>query len=162
MSKQVRVGTGIIVVREMQVPGCENLYGGRMLVGRRKGSHAAGLVSFPGGHLDFGETWEECGEREKNEECGEKMKIKFRRTVDGRLDWFVTNDVMPQYDKHYITIFMVADWIEGEPENMEPEKCDGWEWITFSELKQLVTDAQAAQWIPIDLIEQHRLAIGIH
>jgi 8-oxo-dGTP diphosphatase len=156
----VRVGTGIIVVRRSFL---DFLDGdpGLVLVGTRKGSHASGLASFPGGHLDFGETWEECGLREVVEECGKKLKIKFRTNSHGRLDWFVTNDILTDCDKHYITIFLVAYWIEGEAENMEPDKCEGWKWITFDELKSLVQNDQAAQWIPLPLIERHRAEIGI-
>lgn len=146
----VRVGTGIIVVKEQKV-----------LVGKRKGSHAAGLVSFPGGHLDFGETWEQCLKRELTEECGPDFTVLPIWFDDSRVEWFVTNDIMPQYNKHYITIFMMADWMSGDPVNMEPDKCEGWEWWTFEQLKEAVNNNEAAQWIPIRLIEQHRYRIGI-
>jgi 8-oxo-dGTP diphosphatase len=160
--QHVRVGTSIIVVRE-----------GKVLAGRRKGSHAEGLISFPGGHLDFGETWEKCAFRELEEECGDQLQVKLRPQANiaslgqsppvgplsWRLDWFTTNDIMPQYGKHYITIFMVADWVSGEAINTEPDKCEGWEWITFDELKAL--GDKAAQWIPINLIEAYRGRIGI-
>lgn len=143
----VQVGTSIIVVRDRKV-----------LVGRRKGSHAAGLISFPGGHLDFGETWTACARRELREECGKNMKVGFSH-LHGRLDWFLTNDIMPKYGKHYITIFMVARWLEGKPINTEPHKCEGWKWITFEELACL--GDKAAQWIPIGRIESLRHEIGI-
>src|SRR6516164_2928557 len=106
----VPVGTGIIVVKDKKV-----------LVGRRKGGHAAGLTSFPGGHLEFAETWQECVLRELREECGEELKVKIQpcnpHTFEYQLELFVTNDIMPEYNKHYVTIFMMADWISGEPKN---------------------------------------------
>jgi 8-oxo-dGTP diphosphatase len=128
------------------------------------------LISFPGGHLDFGETWHECAYRELKEECGPNFNVVFvnftvseivgdRFATGSRPDWFITNDIMPQYGKHYIAIFMVADWVSGEPVNMEPHKCEGWQWITFEELQTL--GDKAAQWIPIDLISLHREKIGI-
>lgn len=49
----------------------------------------------------------------------------------------------------------------GEPVNKEPDKCEGWEWITFDKLKELVVGKQAAQWIPLHYIELHRERIGI-
>ena len=147
---QVRVGTGLIVVKNEKV-----------LVGRRKGSHAAGLYSFPGGHLDWNETWEDCVLRELREECGPNIKVNIRYYGQKRKEHFVTNDIMPQYGKHYITIFMVADWIEGEPENMEPDKCEGWEWISYDQLASFSQHGECANWIPMDFIEAFRHVIGI-
>ena len=147
----------------------------KVLVGKRKGSHAAGLYSFPGGHLDFGETWEQAVLREKDEECGEQFKVEildFGQPVWSkpddtfvlpfvRTELFITNDIMPQYGKHYITIYMVAEWVEGEPENMEPHKNEGWEWKTFDELQILAENESTAEWIPINKIEQFRYTIGL-
>lgn len=143
---EVRVGTSVLIIRD-----------GKMLVGVRQGSHAAGLLAFPGGHLDFGETWENCALREIAEECGNDFKIELVRNELGSVDLFVTNDYMPQYGKHYITIFMLANWVSGEAENTEPHKCEGWQWLTFEELK----NNQMAQWIPLKLIETCRIKIGL-
>jgi 8-oxo-dGTP diphosphatase len=149
-SKEVRVGTGVIVVRD-----------GKVLVGKRKGSHAAGLYSFPGGHLDFGETWVDCVLRELREECGELMTVAVRNFDPQRREFFVTNDIMPDYGKHYITIFIVADWLNGEPLNMEPDKCEGWEWVTLDELVTLIDDESCADWIPAEKLLFYRKQIGI-
>lgn len=149
-SQEVRVGTGLMVVKD-----------GKVLVGRRKGAHAAGLVSFPGGHLDWNETWEDCVLRELREECGVNFRAKIRYYSDNRKEFFVTNDIMPQYGKHYITIFMVADWVEGEPVNMEPHKCEGWDWITYAELESLSQHGECANWIPMHHISAERHRIGI-
>lgn len=105
---RVEVGTGVIIIKD-----------DKMLLGKRRGSHFAGHYSFPGGHQDYGETWEECVLRETEEECGENFKIQVR---NGR-PIFVTNDLMPEYEKHYVTIFIVADYVSGEPINAEPHKC---------------------------------------
>ena len=147
---EVRVGTSLLIVRNK-----------RVLAGKRQGSHAANLYSFPGGHLDWNESWEDCVEREKNEECGEGLKIQLRKFSEYRPEFFVTNDIMPQYDKHYITIFMVADWVEGDPVNMEPHKCEGWDWYNFDELKKLCENQQCADWIQMGLIEAYRTEIGL-
>jgi 8-oxo-dGTP diphosphatase len=142
MERHVRVGTGVIIVRD-----------GKMLLGKRNGSHFEGHYSFPGGHQDYLETWEECVLRETKEECGDDFKIKIR----GGRPIFVTNDPMPEYGKHYVTIFIVADHVEGEPINAEPDKCDGWGWYTFDEAEDLTS----APWIPWDLMERHREEIGV-
>lgn len=147
---EVRVGTGVLVVRD-----------GKILVGIRKGSHAEGLLSFPGGHLEWNETWEDCVFHELREECGLGMKVKIRPFDQNRLEFFVTNDIMPQYSKHYVTIFMVADWVSGEPENAEPHKCEGWKWFTYDELVHAIGKGQTADWIPLPLIAAYRDRIGI-
>lgn len=147
---QVQVGLGLIIIKNK-----------KCLVGRRKGSHAAGLISFPGGGLEFGETWAAGGLRETAEECGKNLQIKYRPFSESRLEWFTTNDIMPQYKKHFITLFLVADWVSGEPENIEPHKCDGWEWMNLDEILELSKEQETADWIPANLLREHRLKMGL-
>ena len=121
----VRVGVGAFV-RSSSHPQC-------VLVGKRKGSHGAGMLALPGGHLEIGETWEECAVRETKEETDlDCTAIGFNA---------VTNDrsIDDNPSKHYITIFMN---IEVNPTsapltNVEPHKCEGWEWIHFDDLTEM-------------------------
>ncbi|GEM_PF-297662 len=81
--------------------------GDQVLLIRRKNVHGAGSWSTPGGHLDFGETPEQCAMREVREEAGvEITHVRFRA---------ITNDVFEAFGKHYITIWMESEYLSGEP-----------------------------------------------
>lgn len=56
----VRVGVGCLITHKAH-PQC-------ILLGIRKGSHGAGKWAAPGGHLELGESWYDCGYREVKEE----------------------------------------------------------------------------------------------
>ena len=117
MSERPKVGIGVIVIKD-----------GKILLGKRKNSHGDGAWSFPGGHLEFGESWEECAKRETMEETGINIKnIRFGT---------VTNDIFQTEEKHYITIFMLSDYDFGEVQIMEPEKCEKWDWFSWNQLPQ--------------------------
>lgn len=112
---QVKVGVACFVWRD-----------GKFLMGMRRGSHGADTWSIPGGHLELGETWEECAAREVIEETG--MHIKNIRLLA------VTNDIMSTDNKHYVTIWMEADWASNEPAVMEPDKWIDHQWRSFQTL----------------------------
>ncbi|MBS3123103.1 NUDIX domain-containing protein [Candidatus Woesearchaeota archaeon] len=117
MEKRPKVGVGVIVIKDRKV-----------LLGKRKNTHGEGHWSYPGGHLEFGESWEECCRREVMEETGIEIKnLRF-----GTL----TNDVFEGEDKHYITICMISDFASGEVKIMEPEKCEEWNWFEWHDLPQ--------------------------
>lgn len=115
----VRVGVGVLLVDDM----------GRVLVGRRRGSHGAGTLQLPGGHLEVGESFEECASRELAEETGIVLAPgSFSHA-------HTTNDVMPDDEKHYVTIFMASHVPEGlQARTLEPHKCEGWAWQAWDDL----------------------------
>lgn len=129
---QVRVGVAVIVRRE-----------GSVLMGHRKGSHGAGTWSFPGGHLEVGESVFECASRELREETGIARDPEhcFRKLT-------YTNDVFTSEDKHYVTLYVETDFNEDtpEPEVMEPNKCVEWRFFgtppspLFLPIKNLLKD----------------------
>lgn len=113
MEKRPGVGVGVCIIKD-----------GKVLWGKRKNSHGEGSWCFPGGHLEFNETWEECAKRETLEETGIQIKnVRFATA---------TNDIFPVEGKHYITIFVVADYDSGEVKVMEPEKCEEWGWFDWN------------------------------
>ncbi len=112
MNQHPRIGVGVFVIKDNQ-----------LLFLKRKGSHGKGTWGLPGGHLEFGETLESCAQREVFEETSLKVKnIRFGS---------ITNDIFEQEGKHYITIFMLCDYDEGEAKVMEPEKCENLEWFEW-------------------------------
>jgi 8-oxo-dGTP diphosphatase len=112
-----RVGVGVIVMRA-----------GRLLLGQRIGSHGAGTWALPGGHLEFGESIEDCARREVHEETGLDIEIVKRGPY--------TSDVFTDEHKHYVTLFVLAHSGAGEPVVREPTKCARWQWFRWSELPQ--------------------------
>ncbi len=117
MENRPKVGVGVIVIKENKV-----------LCAKRKNAHGEGTWQFPGGHLEFKESWEDCARREVMEETGISIKnIRFGT---------VSNDIFEGENKHYITLIMIADHNTGEPQILEPEKCAGWKWFKWEELPE--------------------------
>ncbi|MFM2607844.1 NUDIX hydrolase [Vibrio chagasii] len=117
MNNQVRVGVAAVIFRE-----------GRILLGERIGSHGANTWATLGGHLEIGESIEECAQRETLEETGLEVgsfkKLGF------------TNDIFEKEGKHYVTLYVVATSSSGEPQIMEPHQCKQWQWFDLDELPE--------------------------
>ena len=111
-----RVGVGIMILKH-----------GKVLLGKRKGSHGAGEYAFPGGHLEYMESFRACAERETTEECG--IEIRNVRFL------YLAN-LQKYAPKHYVHIGLVADWQSGEPKVLETEKCESWDWYDIKDLPE--------------------------
>lgn len=108
------VGVAVLVMKD-----------GKLLLGKRKGSHGAGEYASPGGHLEHLERFSECAEREVREETGLEIgPIRFLRVLN-------TTAYAP---RHYVDIAFAADWLSGEPEVREPDKVEGWAWYDLADL----------------------------
>ncbi|SFD27379.1 nucleotide triphosphate diphosphatase NUDT15 [Pseudoalteromonas denitrificans] len=116
-NKDVRVGVGVIIVRNNQI-----------LLGERIGSHGANTWATPGGHLEMGECIEACAKREVLEETG--------LSLDSVKKLGFTNDIFEAEDKHYVTLFVISSSQEGEAQVREPNKCKQWQWFNFNALPQ--------------------------
>ncbi|KAG9457248.1 hypothetical protein H6P81_001756 [Aristolochia fimbriata] len=106
--------------------------GRKVLLGKRRGVVGNGTFALPGGHLEFGESFEECAAREVKEETGLDIeKVEFVT---------VTNNVLLHEAKpcHYVTVFMRSVPADSArpPETLEPEKCDGWDWYDWEHLPE--------------------------
>lgn len=94
--KVAGVGVGVIIVREQ-----------KLLLQRRIGSHGEGTWSCPGGHIDLGESIEDCAIRETREEVGVK--------IAGGQFFCITNDLFPKEGRQYITVWVRGEYRSGEP-----------------------------------------------
>ncbi|MCR4277919.1 MAG: NUDIX domain-containing protein [Candidatus Berkelbacteria bacterium] len=119
-----KVGVGVIIRKN-----------GKVLFGQRLNAHGHGTWSFPGGHLEFGETFEHCAKREVAEEAG--VTIQFVKIGP------VTNDIHKREDKHYVTVFVICDWVGGVAKNLEPDKLRQWKWVKWGKLPQ-------PQFLPVE------------
>ncbi len=114
VKKYPQVGVGVMIMRD-----------GKILLTERKGSHGAGEYSFPGGHLDYMESFEDCARRETLEEAGIEIKnIRFLCLAN-------STHYAP---KHYVEVGMIAEWAKGEPKVMESDRAVEWKWYDLDKL----------------------------
>lgn len=115
----VRVGVGAIVVRD-----------GAILMARRRNVHGDGTWSTPGGHMEFGESPEQCAARETLEETG--VVVCRPRILT------TTNDVMPADGRHYLTVWVRCEHESGEGEPLSPHELDLVAWHRLDALPSLL------------------------
>lgn len=115
MTSRPAVGIGIFVWKN-----------GKLLMGRRIGKHGTDMWSVPGGYQEYGETFEEAAARECLEETGIHVKNLKLMTV--------TNNLFPDEQKHTITVFLSADWADGEVTITEPDKFVDLGWFDTAKL----------------------------
>jgi len=113
-----KVGVSVIIIRENKI-----------LLGKRKNSHGSGTWAFPGGHLEKFESLGDCARRETLKETGLEIKV-----INENIAYITTNDIFEEEEKHYVTLFVKAEYLSGEAKNMEPKKCSGWNWFEWSNL----------------------------
>lgn len=111
------IGVGVIVMQE-----------DRVLLGMRNAGHGAGTWQFPGGHLEWNESIEDCARREVYEETGLRIGNLRRGPY--------TNDIFGEEGKHYVTLYVLADIEGGVLTLKEPDKCDHWDWFPWHHLPE--------------------------
>ncbi|XP_051122406.1 nudix hydrolase 1-like [Andrographis paniculata] len=127
------------------------LKGSKVLLGRRRSPVGRDTFALPGGHLEFGESFEECASREVKEETG--LDITEIEQLS------VTNTVV-NAGLHIVAVLMRASVADSAqvPQNPEPDKCEGWDWYDwmnlprplFGPLETLVRDGFNPFPLPVD------------
>ena len=110
-----QVGVGVLIGR-----------GDQVLLVRRHLVHGEGTWSTPGGHLEFGESPEECARREAMEEVGVHLgDVRFRA---------LTNDVFGTDGRHYVTFWMDGEHVGGEPRLLAAHEMSEVSWFEWDAL----------------------------
>lgn len=110
----IRVGVGVMIMKE-----------GRVLLGKRTNIHGDGEYAWPGGHMEYMESFEGCAKRETLEETDmEIQNVRFLRLLN----------LKAYAPRHYVNIAFIADWKSGEPKIMESDKVESWDWYSLDAL----------------------------
>lgn len=100
---------------------------GKVLIGKRRNRHGDGEYSFPGGNLEYMQSFEDCVRREVMEEVGIEIKnIKFLSIAN----------VMSHYNRQDILLSFSSDWESGEPRDLKEERIGEWQWYDIDNLPQ--------------------------
>ena len=104
---------------------------GKLLLNFRKGSFAANMFGVAGGKLDVMESFQQCAERECMEEAGVRI---------GPVRFVCVMNTLVHNPHHFVIVGVITNWMGGEPQVMEPEKCESWGWYDFDALPQPLTE----------------------
>lgn len=126
-----RVGVAALVFKQRQ-----------LLLGLRKKSPGANTWQCPGGFLVKGESVFECARRETLEETG----INIHNLHHGPY----TNNRFPGEGLHTVTLYVYADYMEGDIQVLEQERAIHWQWVDVDRLPRPL-------FLPLALlVEKHR------
>nr|GLL34039.1 nudix hydrolase 1-like [Ipomoea trifida] len=111
------------------------LKGEKVLVGKRLAGAGTSCFSVPSGHLEFGEVFEECAAREVMEEAG--LELKNIQTLKV-INHVFHNEAKPS---HYVVLLIRAELSDPDqiPENVEPDRCEGWDWYEWNDMPKPLT-----------------------
>lgn len=101
------VGVGVVFRR-----------GDRVFLAQRRGALGGDTWGSAGGHLEFGESLEDCARREAREELG---------LIVGELRFLCVANIVA-YGRHYLDVEFLGDIGRQEPRLLEPDKFvrSGW------------------------------------
>ena len=100
---------------------------GRVFLARRRGAHGEDTWGSAGGHLEFGETLEECARREAMEELGVAV---------GELRVLCLSNIVA-YGRHYVDVEFLGEIGEQEPAPTAEDGSFGeYGWYPLTDLPQ--------------------------
>ena len=104
---------------------------GKVFLAKREGAHGAGTWASAGGHLEMGESLEECARREAQEELGVEV---------GDLIFLCVSNIIA-YDTHYIDVEFLGDIGDQEPQLAEPDAFSEHGWFPLDDLPHPLFEA---------------------
>lgn len=137
MQQRAQLGTGVLILKD-----------DLLLLQKRASSHGEGTWSTPGGHIEYGETPERTAIRETEEEVG--------LTIGGGRIVAITNDVFENEEKHYVTLWLLAEDIGDDPIILKADETSDYGWFPLDALPSplflpMQTLLQGGSLIPFDL-----------
>lgn len=117
MPQRPQVGVGVLITKDDQV-----------LLMKRTNAHGDGTWSTVGGHLEYGESPQECAIRETREEIDVIITdVTFLA---------ITNDVFEASEMHFVTIWMVGRYASGTPTIHAPHEMSALDWFSWDALPE--------------------------
>ena len=127
------MGVGVVFVR-----------GGSVFLAKRRGAHGADTWASAGGHLESGETLEDCARREAWEELGLRV---------GDVRYLCLNNIIA-YGKHYVDVEFAGDIGDQEPTLVEPDRFAESGWFDLDHLETISK-------VPCSLVGAVRMVVSV-
>jgi len=107
---------------------------GKILMGKRKNGYKSGFFGFPGGRVEINERLLTAIKREVKEETGidsnDFVYLGVVKENQGKIDFL-----------HFI---YKLENVSTTAQLLEPDKCEGWQWIEVNKIENLLAGHQLA------------------
>ena len=117
MPQRPQVGVGVLITKDDQV-----------LLMKHRNAQGDGTWSTVGGHLEYGESPQECAVRETREEIGVIITdVTFLA---------ITNEVFEASQLHVVTIWMAGRYVSGTPTPLATHEMSALDWFSWDTLPE--------------------------